>query len=405
MTGPALQRHSRRVLAMVATGGCAGIVVADPTPTPGVMVEMATVLVYAGVGTVITRKRPENAIGWVFMLIAMLLALIGGAGTILDAALEGGPPASWWVVFNAWFYSWAWFPLLMLATTFTFLLYPSGIASSRWRWVLRFAVGVTISAIVLMSIYPTIDIGVPSEDANAWSIPNPLTPSWLAGTLTQSEAWVTTVGASALVICLLAGAWCVVLRTWRSTGIERLQMRLFAFVILLVPLHVLVGGLVSGWVDSVVGDLTFALIMLLIPVTCGVAILRYHLYEIDRIIGRTTAYAMVTAVLLAVYVVVVTSFTSLVPESGSTGQADSWVVAVATLAAAGLFRPVLRWARRLVDRRFNRDQFDAERAVDAFAVRLRDEIEDDDVRADLLTVLGSTVQPASAALWLKEPTP
>ena len=100
-----------------------------------------------------------------------------------------------------------------------------------------------------------------------------------------------------------------------------------------------------------------------------------------------------------------TSLTSLVPESGSTGQADSWAVAVATLAAAGLFRPVLRWARRVVDRRFNREQFDAERAVDAFAVRLRDEVEGDEVRADLLMVLGSTVQPASAGLWLREPSP
>jgi hypothetical protein len=102
---------------------------------------------------------------------------------------------------------------------------------------------------------------------------------------------------------------------------------------------------------------------------------------------------------------VVTSLTSLVPESGSSGQADSWAVAVATLVAAGLFRPVLRWARRVVDRRFNREQFNAERAVDAFAVRLRDEVEGDEVRADLLMVLESTVQPASAGLWLREPAP
>jgi hypothetical protein len=106
-----------------------------------------------------------------------------------------------------------------------------------------------------------------------------------------------------------------------------------------------------------------------------------------------------------VYVVVVTSLTRLVPESGSTGQADSWAVAVATLVAAGLFRPVLRWARGVVDRRFNREQFDAERAVEAFAVRLRVEIESEEVRSDLLKVLGSTVQPASAGLWLKESAP
>jgi hypothetical protein len=182
-------------------------------------------------------------------------------------------------------------------------------------------------------------------------------------------------------------------------------MRLFAFVILLIPVHILIGGISSGFNNSALGDVTFSIIMMLIPLACGVAILRYRLYDIDRIVGRTTAYAMVTGVLLVVYAVVVTSLTQLVPESGSSGAPDSWAVAVATLVAAGLFRPVLRWARGLVDRRFNREQFDAERSVEAFAVRLRDEVEGDEVRSDLLTVLGSTVQPASAGLWLREPAP
>jgi hypothetical protein len=174
---------------------------------------------------------------------------------------------------------------------------------------------------------------------------------------------------------------------------------------LLIPVHILIGGISPGFNNSALGDVTFSIIMMLIPLACGVAILRYRLYDMDRIIGRTTAYALVTAVLLAVYAVVVTSLTQLVPDSGTTGAPASWAVAVATLVAAGLFRPVLKWARRVVDRRFNREQFDAELAVETFAVRLRDEVEGDQVRSDLLTVLGSTVQPASAGLWLRETTP
>jgi hypothetical protein len=182
-------------------------------------------------------------------------------------------------------------------------------------------------------------------------------------------------------------------------------MRLFASAIALLILVLWPAQYLAENGQSTGRYVLLAVAFALIPLSCGVAILRYRLYDIDRIIGRTTAYVLVTGVLLGVYVVVVTSLTRLVPESGSTGQADSWAVAVATLVAAGLFRPVLRWARGVVDRRFNREQFDAERAVEAFAVRLRDEIESEEVRSDLLKVLGSTVQPASAGLWLKESAP
>jgi heme O synthase-like polyprenyltransferase len=182
-------------------------------------------------------------------------------------------------------------------------------------------------------------------------------------------------------------------------------MRLFAFAIVMLVLSLWPAQWLAENGYSTLRYVLLAAAFMCVPLACGIAILRHNLYDIDRIIGRTTAYVLVTGVLLGVYAVVVTSLTSLVPESGSSGQADSWAVAVATLVAAGLFRPVLRWARRVVDRRFNREQFNAERAVDAFAVRLRDEVEGDEVRADLLMVLESTVQPASAGLWLREPAP
>jgi hypothetical protein len=203
----------------------------------------------------------------------------------------------------------------------------------------------------------------------------------------------------------VAAIWAAVRRTLRATGVERLQMRLFASAIALLILVLWPAQYLAENGHSTGRYILLAIAFSLIPLSCGVAIMRYRLYDIDRIIGRTTAYVLVTGVLLGVYAVVVTSLTSLVPESGSSGQADSWAVAVATLVAAGLFQPVLRWARRVVDRRFNREQFDAERAVEAFALRLRDEVEGDEVRSDLLKVLMSTVQPASTGLWLKEPTP
>jgi hypothetical protein len=156
--------------------------------------------------------------------------------------------------------------------------------------------------------------------------------------------------------------------------------------------------------SEVLGTALFILALTLIPVSCGIAILRYHLYDIDQIIGRTTAYALVTAVLLMVYAAVVTSLTGLLPVSDSAGQTDSWAVAIATLVAAALFRPVLKWSRRVVDRRFNREQYDAEVAVEGFAREMRDEVEPEHVKGSLLGVVNQTVQPSGVALWLRDGT-
>ncbi len=393
-------------LILVATGvACIVDVVVRPAFNLDNLLLIPTVVSYVGVGALIALRRPENPFGWLLMCVGLLLILSIDSGAVIQAALDAGTPIKGIVAFAGWFDSWAWFLMLMLIGTFAFLLYPSGLPSPRWRPVLWLSSLVTGLVTLAFAVAPTIDVGEVGVEPNAVTVNNPIAPSFIVGAGPSFESPLIKALMLLAVVCALVSIWSVVLRTWRSNGVERMQMRLFAFAILLLPVHVLIGSISPRFQDSPLGDVTFTLIMMLIPLACGVAILRYRLYDIDRIIGRTTAYVLVTGVLLGVYVAVVTSLTSLVPESGSTGQADSWAVAVATLVAAGLFRPVLRWARRVVDRRFNREQFDAERAVEAFAVRLRDEVESDEVRSDLLTVLGSTVQPASAGLWLKEPVP
>ncbi len=165
-----------------------------------------------------------------------------------------------------------------------------------------------------------------------------------------------------------------------------------------------VGWILAGFVEPwpLVANLVRAASMALVPIAAGFAITRFHLYDVDRVISRTTAYALVTGVLLGVYAAVVTSLTSLVPESGSSGAPDSWAVAIATLAAAGLFRPVLRWAQVLVDRRFNREQYDAEVAVASFADQLRAEVNPHQVVSGLISVVDETVAPMAVQLWLRE---
>jgi len=393
-------------LILAATGvACIVDVVVRPDFNLDNLLLIPTVVSYVGVGALIALRRPENPFGWLLMCVGLLLILSVDSGAVIQAALDAETPIEGRVILAGWFYSWAWLPLLMLICTFGLLLYPSGLKSPRWRPVLLLSGLVTGLLTLAFAMAPTIDIGEVGVEVNAVVVTNPIAPSFIVEADPSLDSPAIQGLLFLAVACGLASIWSVVLRTWQSRGVERLQMRLFTFVILLIPVHILIGGISPGFNNSALGDVTFSIIMMLIPLACGVAILRYRLYDIDRIIGRTTAYAMVTGVLLAVYAVVVTSLTQLVPESGSTGAPDSWAVAVATLVAAGLFRPVLRWARRAVDRRFNREQFDAERSVEAFAVRLRDELEGDELRSDLLTVLGSTVQPASAGLWLREPAP
>lgn len=369
-------------------------------------------LMYALVGALIAWRRPENPIGWVFMVIGVLTGLAGMSEGVTQLALTKGPPIQWWGVLSAWFDSWFWYPLFVSATAVTFLLYPSGLSSPRWRPVLWVTVASTAFVTTLAALAPTLRVGAtdtstdtesPDFDPSAFSIDNPMSPDFAARLgITEDSAWFL-VPMLVTAACGIAAALSAVLRAKRARGVERQQMRLFAFTIALIPIYVIASEFI-GFSDSVVNDLLFALILAMVPTACGVAILRYHLYDIDRVIGRTTAYAMVTAVLLGVYAVTVTSLTSLVPNSGPEGESEAWAVAVATLAAAGLFRPVLRWAQRVVARRFHREQYDAERVVEEFALNLRGQVAVDHVRADLLSVLNRTMQPDVSGVWMTDRT-
>ncbi len=353
---------------------------------------------YALVGAVITRQRPETGIGWVFLLIGVLTGFAGLSDAGVQASIDAGAPVAWWGVLAAWFNGWFWYPLFMLATTFTFLLFPNGLPSPRWRPVFWTAIVATAAATVFGALSPTLVLDDRPRSETVLSVANPLSPGFLAGTggSVDEGAWFQVplwIG----VMCGFAAVASAVRRTWRARGIERLQMRLFAFAIMLVPLQIILAETFPQFGDSLLGNATFALALTCIPVACGIAVLRYHLYDIDRIIGRTTAYAIVTGILLGVYAVVVTSATRLLP-----GTSSSFSVAAATLAAAALFRPLLSRVQAFVDRRFNRSRYDAQRTIEDFAGRLRDEVTPEAVTADLLAVLRTTVQPSGAALWLKE---
>jgi hypothetical protein len=151
--------------------------------------------------------------------------------------------------------------------------------------------------------------------------------------------------------------------------------------------------------DGAAGDVLFGLALAVVPIAAGVAILRYRLYDIDRLINRTLVYAALTAVLGAVYAAVVLVLGLLFGGVG--GELPSWAVAAATLAVAAVFQPARRRIQDLVDRRFNRRRYDAAKTVAAFSARLRDEIDLDTLSAELVAGVDQTVEPTTVSLWLR----
>ena len=221
---------------------------------------------------------------------------------------------------------------------------------------------------------------------------NPLAvPALAPALLVAALAGVAVVGAG-----LLAGAVSLVLRFRRARGVERLQLRWLA---LAVASALLLAGLVAVFLgrDAVVLA-SLSVCLALLPLAISAAIARYRLYDLDRIISRTLAYGLLTVLLGLGYAGVVLGMGRLLPNG------SSLVVAAATLVVAAVFQPLRRRVQAVVDRRFNRRRHDAARIIDGFSARLRDQVDLDDLSAEVLAVVDQTMQPTRAWLWQRPPT-
>jgi len=223
------------------------------------------------------------------------------------------------------------------------------------------------------------------------------------GAASVVNGFLTGLG-SLVTLGLVAAPLCLGLRWYRAHGLERQQVTWVAGSGLAGLLVVLVSAqlpqaaldvidVAGSWVH---GSILWAMAACALPAGIAIAVLRHRLYDIDKVLSRTTSYALVTGVVVAVYVGIVGAATSLLQLS------DSVSVAVATLAAAAVFRPVRVRIQAAVNRRFNRSSYDAEQTVQLFAHRLRDEVESDVVSQDLLVVLTRTMQPSGSGLWLRD---
>jgi hypothetical protein len=277
---------------------------------------------------------------------------------------------------------------------FLLLLFPDGrLLAPRWRAVGWLGAGVSGLNVLIswLDPGPVIVAGLPR-------LPN---PTGIPGAIDVSRSGPAGAAWGLSWACLLAAAVSVFIRYRRSAGEQRLQFKWFAYAAVL-SLVLLVGLLPVAGLSStgeVVYDIAIvAGIGLALPLAIGVAVLKYRLYAIHRIISRTVSYAVVTGLVVGVYLGCVLLLTNVLPVRGSVG------VAVAVLVAAALFNPLRRRVQAVVDRRFDRARYDAERVVAQFSVQLREQVDLDVLGADLLGVVNHVLAPEHLALWLNETT-
>jgi hypothetical protein len=325
------------------------------------------------VGALIVAHRPSNAIGWIFTAIGLLAATALPAGeytTYVYWTRSGSLPAA---ILVAWaLLGGTWYLTMALALVFTPLLFPTGhLLSPRWRPVAWLAGAATAAFTVLATLEPNL------ARAPGRVIANPIGVAWLAD-LEESRVGVALL--SLMGVLMLVGFGALVVRFRRSRGDERQQLKWITYAGGLLPLAVL-----AYLLPEVVGTVVFAVPLVFLPVAVGIAILRYRLYDIDRLINRTLVYGLLTAMLAGVYAAVVLVLGQVFGGVGE--DAPSWAVAGATLAVAALFQPARRRIQAVVDRRFNRRKYDAAETIQAFSTRLRDQIDLDTLAAALLAVV------------------
>jgi hypothetical protein len=355
------------------------------------------------VGLMVVHRQPRNRMAWVLLLgVGGVLTITGVWETYTLYALTiPSTPAPGGAVAGALAEgSWVW--VIGSVGIFVILLFPDGrLPSPGWRWLARLA-------LLTMSLLATaIALGV--EELSVGPVPGRANPLHLDGSGPLLDAALLVI-LPLMPACIVAAAVALAMRFRRSRGVERQQLKWLAEAGVIVAgcyLVAMVGqflkpdafsGADPAWL-LVLQNVSLASFALL-PVAIGIAILRHRLYDIDRILNRTVVYALLTAALVGTYLVSVLLFRLLLDPV--TGDSDL-AVAGSTLAVAALFRPVRGRIQQAVDRRFYRRKYDAARTADAFAVRLRQEVDLDAVSTDLRLVVHDTVQPAHVSLWLREP--
>lgn len=369
----------QRVLAcsLAAVVTAAAVIGILTSSSPAVIGSLVGGIAFAVVGSVVVFRYPGHTVGWLTAVLGVSWELsVVSPYYGAYARAHAFPGVSVAASVSIWVYM-----VNLLLFFWLAMVFPSGRIVRGWAWV--FWLGT--AGIALQGIAQMLSPG-PSNVAH---VANPIGIGHLPGLLDA----VTSVLA---IAALPAGALCALVRLRRARGVERQQIKLFVYGVA-IALLITTAAIFTGW-NGPVGDLG-SVALSLVPVTIGAAMLRYRLYDIDLIINRTLVYGSLTLTLGWLYVGAVISLQALF--RAVTGQQSDLAIAIATLAVAALFNPWRRRVQHFIDRRFYRRKYDASRVLATFSSRLRDEVDLERLRTDLLTAAHETLQPSAIALWVR----
>lgn len=396
------------LICVIAIGAFAGgLLFLDFFGASGIVLGTLPLLSFAIVGSFLAIRRVGGPMGWLLVAAGAVLQLVflvaayGSTSLAPGTSLPGGELALWLasvLQFTA-------FGLVISAI----VRFPDGRPPNRafavllWiflAFVVASSLGVAFTAVPIPAppTYTGPHIGDPYVSDSTRSIPNPFALHGPAGDLMLSAAYGLRLAAPVVLIAPLA----LVIRFRRSSGVERQQLKWLTYASALAFGLALIAYMAPPGQIRVFADTTSIFGMGLLPIAIGIAVMRYRLYDIDVLIRRTVIYAAISVVLLATYIGGVAVLqTILAPLTTGSGVA----VAISTLAVIALFQPLRTRIQTAVDRRFYRAKYDAEQTLDTFAGRLRDDVELDSVRAELLSAVAETLQPSHASVWLRKVVP
>ena len=371
------------ITGLTAAAGLALAVAHGGESTLGVFAAAAEAVMLtsiAVIGAVVASRLPHNPCGWLVCVIPASFSLAILADRVYDSLEQ---PVRGFALLAPWLVSWIWIPAMLSVAWFP-QLFPSGRPlTGRWR-----ALVWTGAAAGVPLFIGTAFAGGRLEDYP--EIQNPVGTSGAIGTLVDV---LGGIGFALLVVTVLGAIASLVTRFRRSRGVERQQLKWVATAALVFPV-----AFSMPTPEAAGDDLGFTLLLFalfLIALAVAVAILRYRLYDVDLVINRTLVYGALTALLAGAYLVSVLLLQLVLSPSSDLAIAGS------TLAVAALFRPARARIQTAIDRRFFRRRYDAQRTLESFAARLRDEVTLDAVGQDLRDVVTETMQPAHVSLWLR----
>jgi hypothetical protein len=349
---------------------------------------------YSSVGAIVASRRPENLVGWLLCLWALSESISHFSAQYAIYALLARPDSLPAGEAMAWVSSWLLFFTIGFSVL-SILLFPTGRPPSRrWRWV----TWLTVAFILVGAVSGAFSSG-PVEGLGP--IRNPL---GIEGFSNFSNSILLNMVALVLVV---AAALSVFMRLRGAKGVERQQIKWFAYATAAAVMGLVLAEIIPDVIDvplwfERIGNAIFLLLIPTIPISMGIAILRYRLYDIDLIINRTLVYGLLTATLVAIYFAGIVLLQRLFVAF--TGEKSTLAVVASTLIIAALFNPLRRGIQSFIDRRFYRRKYDAAKTLESFSAKLRDETDLEALNDDLVGVVRVTMQPEHVSLWLRPET-